>query len=233
MIFLKIDTHVHSNGISKCSRVTYQEIIDRKIAGGYGGAVLMNHCQHWYYEPENLDSWKEEFILEYERAYEYAKQKNFKLMFGIEVSVSEPRWADFLIFGVTKEFIRLAPDLCRISQKELFEYCENFGALLVQAHPFRLRHEPMDSAYMHGLEINTQPTDLHNKNLVIKQANENGLFIIAGTDYHDNTADNRSGIIVPDDIENSVDLAKYLKKTTYTEVFIHDIVQKFDKKIIK
>ncbi len=219
-------------GISKCSRVAFNEIIDRKLAGGYGGAVLMNHCQPWYYEPEDYNKWKEEFILEYQSAYEYAKQKNFKLMLGIEVSVSQPKWADFLIFGVTKGFIRSSPDLCRISQKELFEYCERYGALMVQAHPFRLRHEPMDCSYMHGIEINTQPTDLHNKNLVIKLAKEKGLFITVGTDYHDNTADNRSGIVVPDYIENSVDLAEYLKKATYTEVFIHDIAQKFDKNII-
>ena len=224
---MKIDTHVHSMGISKCSRVTYKEIIDRKIAGGYGGVVLMNHCQPWYYDPEELSKWKEDFILEYENANEYAKQKNFKLMLGIEVSVSEPKWSDFLIFGITEEFIRLAPDLCRISQKELFEYCNKHGALMVQAHPFRMRHEPMDCNYMHGMEINTQPTDLHNRNMVIKHAKENGLFITVGTDYHDNTADNRSGIIVPDNIENSVQLAQYLKSTTHTEVFIHDMVEKF------
>lgn len=229
---MKIDTHVHSMGISKCSRVTYKEIIDRKIAGGYAGAVLTNHCQPWYYEPENYKQWIEEFIAEYEGAYEYARSKGFKLMLGIEVSVNDPKWADFLIFGVTKEFLRSSPDLCRISQRELFEYCEQNNALMVQAHPFRMRHEPMDSSYMHGIEINTQPTDLHNRNLVVKQAKENGLFIIVGTDYHDNTADNRSGIIVPDNIETSVDLVNYLKKAEHTEVFVHDITEKYLKKII-
>ena len=229
---MKIDIHVHSMGISKCSQVTYEQIIDRKMAGGYGGVVLMNHCQPWYYEPENYKSWIEEFISEYDKAYEYAKQKNFKLMLGVEASVSDPKWSDFLIIGVTKEFLRSSPDLCRISQKELFEYCQKFGALMVQAHSFRARHEPMDSKYMHGMEINTQPTDLHTKNLVVKHAKENQLFITVGTDYHTDIADNRSGIIVPDNIETSVELANYLKSATYTEVFIHDMVEKFEKKVI-
>ena len=68
--------------------------------------------------------------------------------------------------------------------------------------------------------------------LLNREFPEKGLFIAVGTDYHTDIADNRSGIIVPDDIQTSVELANYLKSATYTEVFIHDMVEKFEKNII-
>lgn len=232
VILLKIDVHIHSLGISKCSQVTFEQLIDRKIQGGYQGAMLTNHCQPWYYEHENFSRWIEEFISEFNCAKNYADSKNFKLFLGIEVSVSQPIWADFLIFGVTENFLRSAPDLCRINQQELFEYCKKNNALMVQAHPFRLRHEPMDPAFMHGVEINTQPTDIHNKNMVLKFANQNNLMVIVGTDTHTNSADNNSGLIVPDDIENSVELCNYLKGSDKIHCQIRNEIFEFSKKVL-
>ena len=37
---LKIDAHVHSKGISMCSHVSYQEIVEEKKKLGYDGIIL-------------------------------------------------------------------------------------------------------------------------------------------------------------------------------------------------
>ena len=163
---MKIDTHVHSLGISKCSRVTYQEIAQNKLKAGYKGAVLTNHCQPWYYTQENYKEWIEEFITEFKNAYEYGKEVGFTFFLGIEISINDPRWADFLYLGVTEEFLRNAPDMCKASQSEIFKYCEKYGVLMIQAHPFRPNFEPLNPKFMHGVEINCSLSDIHNRWMV-------------------------------------------------------------------
>lgn len=219
---MKIDTHVHSMGISKCSKVTYQQLIDQKIKAGYNGVCLMNHCQPWYYERGNFSSWVKDFLYEYDQAYDYGKQLNFKVFLGIEVSVSIPEWADFLLFGVTKEFLINAPDLCRITQEELYNYCSQNGVLMVQAHPFRINHSPQDPAFMDGVEINCQPIDIDNKALVEEFAKNHKLLITAGTDYHAPYENDIGGIIVNSEISDSVQLANAIKQSKNTQIFIGD-----------
>ena len=223
---MKIDAHVHSIGISKCSRVTYEQIVKNKQAVGYDGAVLMNHCQPWYYKSEELKDWIENFIQEFNRAYEYGKNLGFTYFLGIEVSVSVPMWTDFLIFGVTEEFLRNAPDMCRISQQELYEYCQKYGALMVQAHPKRMNFEFLDPAYMDGVEINISPRDINNRAIVEEFAKEHGIGVTVGSDYHEAYDGDFGGLIIPDDIENSVDLVNYMKNQKELTAFIADEVFK-------
>lgn len=219
---MKIDTHVHSSGISKCSRVTYEEIVKNKLNAGYNGAVLMNHCQPWYYEPQQLSEWIEDFIQEFKKAYNYGKEQGFTFFLGIEVSVNIPRWADFLIFGVTEEFLKNAPDMCRISQKELYEYCKQYGALMVQAHPLRPDFELLDVNYMDGVELNLSNLDISTHAQVEELANAHGLALTVGTDYHSASSLGVGGLIIPDGITNSVELCNYLKQSKQLQAFIGD-----------
>ena len=217
---MKIDTHVHSSGISKCSKISYQQIAKQKLAKGINGAILMNHCQPWYYEPANQAEWIESFIEEFKNAYEYSKPLGFTYFLGIEVSVGNPRWADFLIFGVTEDFLRNAPDLCRISQQELYEYCQKHGALLVQAHPLRPNFELMNVDYLDGVELNLSHSDSSTHPQVEELADKHSLAITVGSDYHGPTEHDVGGIIIPDEITNSVELCRYLKESKQITTFI-------------
>ena len=46
--YRKIDMHVHSSGMSLCSRVSVEEIVDCKKRLGYDGAVLVNKEREFY-----------------------------------------------------------------------------------------------------------------------------------------------------------------------------------------
>lgn len=219
---MKIDTHVHSSGISLCSKITYQKIVEEKLKKGVDGAVLMNHCQPWYYKPEEYKQWMEKFIEEFNNAYEYGKERGFTFFMGIEVSVNIPRWADFLIFGVTEDFLRNSPDLCKLNQEDLYKYCVKYGALMVQAHPYRPNFEPLDPKFMDGVEINMQLRDDGTRPLVEKFAQEHGLLITVGTDYHEPYVNDCAGIIIPNEIKDSVALCDYLKNSEKINAFIGD-----------
>ena len=215
--FIKIDPHVHSKGISQCSRVTCEQIIDAKIELGYDGVILTNHCQAWYYPAEEHKNYVERVIEDFERGKAYADKKDFRFYLGLEVSLNEPHYADWLLYGITKEFLRSSPCLYNLTQKELFELCEKWGVVLVQAHPFR--QTPCHPQYMHGVEINCTDGDLDKIPLVEGFAKEHGLLITCGTDYHFFDRVYFGGMYIPESCQTAVDIADYLRKAGKTTVF--------------
>ncbi len=208
--FLKIDPHVHSKAISKCSRVTCEEIIDAKIELGYDGVVLTNHCQEWYYPKEEHKNYVERVIEDFQRGKAYADEKGFRFYLGLEVSLFEPHYADWLLYGVSEEFLRQSPCLYLLTQKELFELCKKWDIVLVQAHPYR--QSPCDPKYMHGVEINCTDVDLDKISLVEAFAKEQDLLVTCGTDYHFVERTYRGGIYLPASCQTAEDVAKYLRK---------------------
>ena len=214
---LKIDVHVHSKGISGCSHVTCEDIIEEKIKLGYDGVVLTNHCQSWYYPQEKHTEFMEKMIAEYLHGKSYADKKGFRFYLGIEVSLNEPHYADWLLYGVTEEFLRQSPCLYALSQKELFDYCNQWGVVMVQAHPYR--QSPCDPKYMHGVEINCSNDDLNKKTLVENFAKEHDLLVFCGTDYHFVERVFHGGVYVPEECETAADLAKWLRTEGEVKVF--------------
>ena len=220
---MKIDTHTHSMGISLCSRISYERLIDSKKSLGYDGAILTNHCQSHYYAPEMQDQWLECFIKEYNSAAEYAAKRNFKLFFGMEVTLSSPKFADYLLFGLTESVLRSVKCcMYNMTQKQLFSFCEDNGMLLIQAHPLRHSDCPSDPAFLHGLEINCQPNDLIFAEKIVKFAEDAGLFVTCGTDYHHDSMTFRGGMIFDDKAETSPDLAAEMRKRRETTLFLED-----------
>lgn len=215
--WIKIDPHVHSKGVSSCSHVSCEEIIDEKIKLGYDGAILTNHCQKWYYPPEEHTKFMEKVITEYHQGKAYADKKGFRFYLGIEVSVHQPHYSDWLLFGVTEEFLRQSPCLYTLTQQELFEYCEQYGVVLFQAHPYR--QTPCDPSYMHGVEINCSDCDLDKVELVEAFAKEHDLLVTCGTDYHAVDRTFKGGMYIPDECQTSADIAKWIRAESRIRIF--------------
>lgn len=224
--FIKIDGHVHSNGVSTCSSLTCEQIVDKKMRLGYDGAVLVNHCQPWYYPKEDHKNYIERVIEEYSRGRAYADQKGFRLYLGLEVSLNDPHYADWLLYGVTKEFLRASPCLYELTQKELFELCEKWDVVLVQAHPYR--QTPCNPAYMHGIEINCCASDLGKEPLVEAFAKEHGLIITCGTDDHHLENEYVGGFYIPESCYEATDIAKFLRqgKTNIFQMGVERVYKK-------
>lgn len=216
---IKIDPHVHSNGISLCSHVDCRTIIEEKRKLGYDGVVLTNHCQSWYYPAEEHAQYIERVIEEFHRGKAYADERGFRFYLGLEVTVTEPHYSDWLLYGVTEEFLRATPCLYQLSQKQLFSLCEENGILLVQAHPFRPGIFLGDPAYMHGVEINCTPGDLERAELVEGFAAEHGLLVTCGTDYHSVDRTYFGGILIPACCQTAKEIAEYLFKEKRVTVF--------------
>lgn len=227
---MKIDPHVHTKGISLCSRVNFRDMINEKKTAGYDAVILTNHCQPWYYEKQNRIFWLQEFFKEYEQARNYGKSCDFKVFLGIEVSISDPHWSDFLLYGTSENFFYSQKSFFDMNQKELFDYCNLHGVLMVQAHPFRDGHSPCDPQFMHGVEINLRPQDYAKREAVEEFALKNDLFITSGSDYHSVVQDEFGGMIVPDSVCDSLQFANHIKNSGETVVFYNDSLKKYTKR---
>ncbi len=218
---IKLDPHTHSSGVSMCSHASVERIIDNKIAQGYDGAVLTNHCQPWYYEPSEHTAFMQKIIDEFHRGQAYANERGFRLLLGIEVSITNPFYSDWLLYGITEAFLLRSPCLYQLSQKELFDLCEEHGVFLVQAHPFRTPIRPAEPKYMHGVEINCSTGDLVFKDEVLRFGKENDLTILCGTDYHGKNPF-VGGTYVPENVQTGRDLGEYLFTAQSTHIFFGD-----------
>lgn len=213
---IKIDTHVHTSGISLCSEVNYKRAADLYRRAGYKGLLLSNHYNAYQLSSYNCDAAKfaVRFTDEYKRMRECAP--DLRIMFGAEVALDLPdcHYAEFLLIGMDDDFLTDNPWLHRLSQRELYELCTLSGVLVVQTHPFRSQHGhfPHDPEYMDGVEINCHKNFLREEDKVKEYARAHDLLITCGSDFHYESQAGSAGMNVPDDVYTAKDLAKCLKQ---------------------
>lgn len=216
------DLHCHTSGISRCCKLPYTVIVDMTKDYGYDGIVLTNHYTQWNIA-ENPDEFVERYIAEYENARLYGEKVGLKVLFGAEITVSYNEAVHLLIYGVTAEFLRKNKDLPNLTQKRLYEVCHENGCVLVNAHPYRYGMTVQDVNYLDGVEINCHfKYDKCYADELTKIAKENGLALTCGCDFHGDAEKPYGGTYLPDNISNSIDLAKYIEACKVSNLKVHD-----------
>ena len=229
--WIKIDPHVHSKGVSRCSRVSCEQIIDEKMRRGYDGVILTNHCQLGYYPQDKHTEFMQKMIAEFKQGKAYADEKGFRFYLGIEVSLFEPHYADWLLYGITEEFLLKSPCFFTLSQKELFDYCQQYGVVMIQAHPYR--QSPCEPKYMHGVEINCSDGDLDKITLVEDFAKAHNLLVTCGTDYHFVERTFHGGIYIPENCDSAWDIARWMHTEGQVKVFFGNEEMIYKSDIVK
>ncbi len=221
---MKIDLHVHS-GLSECASTTYIEAVDSYKEAGID-FVLCNHYNALYTKQAggkyDRRSYPKIFADEFYRTAEYGKSKGVKVFFGIEAAIAMPDcpYAEFLIYGATPSFLLDNPLLYELSQSELYDLVHGSGFMLVQAHPFRKEqgHFPHDMKKVDGVEINCHYRFLREEDRVRALAEENGLVVTCGSDFHRKGQEGAGGIICRN-VNSEQELCDVLKQNEF-EIFM-------------
>ena len=227
-----IDPHIHTKGISPCSRVPADELVDICVRDKIDAIVLTNHYKHYYYGDDiPFSEWIKKYVEEYYITKEFGDKSGLKVFFGLEVTLKENDRIDYVIYGLPETAAVKSPPLCSFTQKELFEFCVEHNALLYQAHPYRRGTLPQDPRYLHGVEINCHPVyDYNDEKEVREFAKEHSLKLSCGSDYHGDTYKTHCGIYVPDDIKDTVELAEFLRSPEQCELEVHTIIPNWREK---
>lgn len=208
-----IDPHVHTSGMSRCSKRTPAQMIAQFLADGTEGFVLTNHCDISYTQELGYKEWCKKYNEEFNLTKALGDMYGIKVFFGIEVETTEAKKVHYVIYGMTTEDLLESPELYLLSQKELFEYCEQNGFALFQAHPYRGGTVPMDPAYLHGVEISCHPVHRATKSEEVRKfAKEHNLLVSCSSDFHGDSYKPKCGMIVIDDIKDGKEFKEYICK---------------------
>lgn len=136
---LKFDLHVHTNAVSICGEVTPEDATGLYAAAGYTGIAVTEHFHKGYFDSLGDLSWPEK-VDRYMEGYRRAKAAphGLQVYFGLEFRNTRTE-DDFLVYGLTREFLCAHPEPYRLDWEEAFRLFHSAGAVVFQAHPRRMR----------------------------------------------------------------------------------------------
>ena len=232
--YKKTEPHMHVLPVSECSQLSALQAAEKFHQCGFEVVVLTNHYSRNLIEHRGMSEkeWRQLYIDGYRAFKEEAAKWGIEVFLGAEVTLfshhlnyyrerySEEflfqNYADYLVYGITEEFLLSGPLLFDVTLPELSNYCRERGALLLQAHPFRTeqRHSLKDLCYLDGIEMNANegfPSGACEEQSLRLQK-EHDLILTCGGDIHYMWHHLRSAMYIPADIHDSVAFAAYLRK---------------------
>ena len=219
-----IDLHAHSSGISRCCKVTAQQVLEEAKKIGLDGIVLTNHYNKNYIQDGNYADFIRRYMEEIRSTVKLGKEMGLKVFWGIEADSPSGCRYHILIYGAGEDFLEKYPKLFDMTQEELWKAAKSDGGTVIHAHPYRHGGMPLDPQYLDGVEISCHPKyDSTHKEDVCAFALEHGLTVTCGGDYHADTYRPVCGMYLPDSIADSRELGKYLLQTEETEMLVHEL----------
>ncbi len=215
--------HTHTAPCSKCATMTPQELIDSLVAGGYNGCVLTNHFIKGNSGIDRNLPWNE-FVAQYENDYleckKIALNHDLDVIFSIEEHLFDG--LEILCYGITPKFLYDHPELRNDHSVETWSKAlRGFGALCIQAHPFRDRAyiktpRLLPIEYIDGIEVynacNNPEANITAKEVALKHPN---WILTAGGDTHLPESACWSGIETTTRISDEKSLVRLLKSREY------------------
>lgn len=217
-----VDAHIHTSGISKCSCVPAQKLVELCKASGYGGIVLTNHYKKKYVDT-CFKTWCRKYIDEYRLTEKLGRKIGLKVFFGVEFTLECMPLNDFTVYGLSEEFILNSPPVYDLPFNAFTDLMHSQNALIYHAHPFR-KTTPVDGNLIDGVEINCHPLYKTNeKQRVTEFADKYDLRISCGSDYHGDTYKTVCGILIDQNINTTDEFVEFLRNTKRPELVVEDI----------
>ena len=216
------ETHCHSSEASACARNTAVEMAMAHKEAGYTGMILTNH--NWGGNTavsrelawsDMLDAFFEPFYL----AKKWADANDFQVFEGYEAGYSG---TEFLIYGITIEWMHRHPELRDATVEEQFELIRSGGGIVVHAHPFReafyISKIRLYPEYIDAVEalnashcpLMGMPDNSHFNEKALKYAEKLGMVITGGSDTH-NVRLLGGGMAFPDKLKDIHDFAEAIR----------------------
>ena len=186
----KYETHLHTAESSACAVSKGAEYIKPYIDAGYSGLFVTDHFFGGNTAIDRSLPWRdkiEQYCRGYENALnEAAKYQNFKVFFGIEQTFDGD---DYLIYGPDKKWLLSHPEIETMTHEDLFDYANDLGWLIVQAHPFRQRHYiqaiHIHFRHIHAIETYNASNHQIENDLAAAFAKAYNFPTTCGSDIHD------------------------------------------------
>lgn len=191
------ETHLHTSQSSACAKYTGAEMAKVCKKEGYTGIIVTDHNWGGNTAVNRRLPWQE-WVNEFSKGYEDAKRVGDKIgldvFFGYEAGFSA---TEFLIYGLTKDFMLTTPELRSASVEEQYQIVHEANGMVIHAHPFReefyIPEVRLFPEFVDGVEgINATHSNLRAGGLTktifderaIEYAKKHNFPMTAGSDIH-------------------------------------------------
>lgn len=214
------EMHSHVKEVSTCSGTYAEKFIEYYTDIGYTGIVLTDHMNESTFSRTGLEGepWdvKVSHYLKGFEAVKNAAHGKLTILLGMEISFyGNPN--DYLVYGVTEEFLRSHGDLMAMSAKGFSRLAHENGLLFLQAHPFRRGMKIENWDILDGYEVfNGNARHNSNNDFAELWAKSKGKTILtSGSDFHEKEDTANGGIYFNTPIQTNDDLIRELKSGNY------------------
>ncbi len=220
----KTELHAHCAEVSLCADVGAVDVADRYLAAGYDTLVLSNHLNRHTLESSFKSTWDE--MIDYYLAPVKLMQEHvgdrMTILLGAELrfdSFSHKNGGninDYLLYGITEDFLRSHPHFYEMNLKEFAPIARENGILIVQAHPFRNNIRVAPPEHLDGMEVFNGHKGHESRNdFAMLWANRYGLIPTSGSDFHHPDSSIAAGIITDVPITSMEQLVNILRSRNY------------------
>lgn len=219
----KYELHMHTKEASACSPTGISDMIVRYKQLGFSGAVVTNHFYSGNTCIDRGQLWKD-FVTDYCRAYyigqETAHRLDFDLLFGVEEGYGGGK--EILVYGIEPEFLLKRPQLRGADLSVWSAEVRAAHGFIAYAHPFRdrpyiRRPDAMpDLSLVDGIEVYNLCNTPEENEKAAAAFSGSGKSLIAGSDLHNDTFEHACGVMLPQRVSSSAQLAQFLASKQFT-----------------
>ena len=185
----KIETHLHTNHVSKCGHLDAAAIARGYADAGYSALIVTDHYNRTTFDflgidPAGPGDKLGAFLDGYRRVREEAGKLGIRVFRGAELRFDECD-NDYLLYGWLDDLLADPEAVFRMGIAGFAPIARAAGALLIQAHPYRHSCTPAIARYLDGVEVrNCNPRHNSRNERAEEYAQEYGLIRLSGSDCH-------------------------------------------------
>lgn len=211
----KLELHAHTSPASGCSDISPEQLVQTYKRLGYDAVAITNHFIADNFL-DNVEEKLDRYLDDFDRAFREGKRLGIKVILGAEIRFLE-NCNDYLLYGIDREeLLRAAGFFASAGVEEFYKGFKTEKNLFIQAHPLRNGMEYVPASSLDGIEaFNMHPNHNSRVALAAKRAREEGLIMLAGTDYHHVGHEGLAALMTRTLPENSYQLAEILKSSDY------------------
>lgn len=216
------ELHAHTADTSRCAKDNASVLVENYLQAGCSTLVTTDHLSTSTFEVYKADSlsWDDKidiFLKGHRAAKAAAENTELTVLLGMELRFARKGIInDYLVYGVTEEFLRKNGDLLKMRLPAFTELAHKNGLLIFQAHPFRNGMTVVKPEYLDGYEIYNACVRHNSRNSIAeKWAKLHKKPGISGSDYHQSEDTARGGILTAQKIESNEMLVSVLRTKDY------------------
>ncbi len=220
----KTELHCHTSEVSPCAHMTGAETIGKYLANGYTSLVITNHfdgdrigAPHSY--KVRYNSYEEQVNRHYDAIDEIRSISagRLNIIDGVEMCGYHSS-NHYLIFGMDRA-LALKKNVFSFGMKELHEYLNANGCVIIQAHPMRPGMTIIEPDHLDGYEVYNGDLEAMRFNEVAYHyaivAGGGKKILTVGNDHHLHEEPLRAAILTDEPVKDTKHLADVLKSGAY------------------